>query len=85
MTRRRGVRGGFFFQAPVARQAPIEDDDLAEGAEHDVLRLEIAMDDAARVRERDRLADALEARRGDRRRRATTGCLQRLPGGRFIT
>ena len=70
-----------------ARDAPVEHVDLAEVAEHDVRRLEIAMDDAARVR---------EARsRGRRRRtRAAARCggvaLSRsssasvMPASRFI-
>ena len=42
------------------RDAPVEHVDLAEVAEHDVGRLEIAVDDAARVRELDREADVDE-------------------------
>ena len=58
-----------------ARDAPVEHVDLAEVAEHDVRRLEIAMDDAARVRELDREADVDEraqaaAAAGRRLRRA---------------
>ena len=50
-------RDGF---ADDAREPPIEDVDVAEIAEHDVRGLEIAMDDAARVRELDREADICE-------------------------
>ena len=39
------------------REAPVEDVHLAEVAEHDVARLEVAVDDASRVRELDREAD----------------------------
>ena len=46
-----------------ARDAPVEHVDLAVVAEHDVRRLEIAMDDAARVRELDREADVDERAR----------------------
>src|SRR6185295_8129078 len=42
------------------RDAPVEDVDLAEVAEHDVRRLEIAVHDAAAVRELDREADVDE-------------------------
>ena len=45
-----------------AREPPVEHVDLAEVAEHDVRRLEIAMDDAARVGELDREADVDEPR-----------------------
>ena len=41
-------------------EAPVEDVDLAEVAEHDVAGLEVAVDDAARVGEVDGLADAGE-------------------------
>ena len=40
-----------------ARDAPVEDIDLAEVAEHDVRRLEIAVDDPRAVRELDRETD----------------------------
>jgi hypothetical protein len=40
-----------------ARDAPVEDVDLAEVAEHDVRRLEVAVNDAAGVRELDRETD----------------------------
>src|SRR5207237_6925920 len=43
------------------RDAPVEHVDLAEVAEHDVVGLEIAMDDPADVRELDREADLREA------------------------
>lgn len=42
------------------REAPIEQVDLTEGADHDVARLEIAMEDVLRMRELDDLADANE-------------------------
>ena len=42
------------------RDAPVHHDHLAELADHHVLRLEVAMDDAPRVREGDRLADPRE-------------------------
>ena len=45
------------------REPPVEHVDLAEVAEHDVRRLEIAVEHAARVRERDREADAARTRR----------------------
>ena len=44
------------------REAPIEEVDLAEVAEHHVARLQVPVDDAARVREVKRLADARERR-----------------------
>ena len=63
-------------------QAPVEDDDLAELAEHHVGGLEIAVDDAALVRELDRQAHALEGREelppGERRRRAAVAEAQGL-------
>ena len=42
------------------RQPPVHHEDLSERADHDVLGLEVAMQDAAVVRERDRLDDALK-------------------------
>ena len=41
-------------------QAPVHHLDLAEGPDHDVLRLEVAVDDAAGVGVGDGLADLLE-------------------------
>ena len=79
-----------------ARDAPVEHVDLAEIAEHDVRGLEIAMDDAARVRELDREADvgeraqqALARERRDRSRRRRASCAitsaSVVPASCFIT
>lgn len=43
-----------------AGEPPIKDEDFAERADHDVGRFQIAMEDPARVRERDDIADAIE-------------------------
>ena len=43
-------------------EAPVHDVDLAEGAEHDVVRLEVPVDDAARVGVADRLGGLVEER-----------------------
>ena len=43
-------------------QPPVHDLDLAEGADHDVGRLQVAVDDAVGVGVADRLADLLEHR-----------------------
>src|SRR5437868_691539 len=48
--------------APNLRESPVHHADLAEGAHHDVRRLQVAMDDATAVRVRERLADLLEDR-----------------------
>ena len=49
-----GVDGGFV--ARNARQPPVDEDRLAEAPHHDVVRLEVAMDEASLVRVADRLA-----------------------------
>ena len=61
--RRRLRRTGLVRDFPAGQdlgQAPVHDLDLAEGADHDVGRLQVAVDDAPAVGEADRLADLLE-------------------------
>ena len=49
-------------RAQILGQAPVDDDRLAEGADQDVARLEVAVDDALVVRVRDRLGDGDDVR-----------------------
>ncbi len=51
------MRGRRLADAALAGHAPVEHEHLAEGADHDVARGEVAMDDAARVRVGDRLGE----------------------------
>ena len=53
-----------------ARDPPVHDEHLAERADHDVLGLQVAVDHAVRVRERDGIADALEDAEALRQRHA---------------
>ena len=70
-----------------SRHAPVEHEHLAEAADHDVRRLEVAMDDAGRVRERDGLDDALEHReaRGLAARATRRAAASVSPRTSFIT
>ena len=58
-----GLGSAFLPQgSEVFRQPPIHDQHFTKGADHDVLRLQVAVHDALRVRERHGVADLLEDR-----------------------
>ena len=55
-----GAAAGSFCNPQSFREPPVHHEDAAEVVEHDVIGLEVAVDDALAVREGERVADFLE-------------------------
>ena len=76
---RRADHRRFGIGAAVLRDAPVHHVDLAEAADHDVLRLQVAMHDAVRVREGDGIQDASEDRQPIGERQAIANQIVEAP------